>query len=93
MSDSEKPTTEAVPAVGSNPEEEHYPPYHNMSAGEYIRTRFSSLKPPMHKAPNPIKLVMMLNRTQWAFFFVAFIAWVSPRRQMRPGDRLTVEVN
>ncbi|KAH8891785.1 sugar transporter [Thozetella sp. PMI_491] len=74
MSDSEKATAEAVPGVGAN-HEEQYPPYHNMSAGEYLRTRFSSLKPPMHKAPNPIKLVMMLNRTQWAFFFVSFIAW------------------
>jgi SHS family lactate transporter-like MFS transporter len=47
-----------------------------MSAGEYMRTRFSTLKPPMNKAPNPFRLLAMLNRRQWAFFFIGFIAWV-----------------
>jgi hypothetical protein len=27
--------------------------------------------------PNPIKLLRMLNSQQWAFFFIAFAAWVS----------------
>ncbi|KAI5458366.1 major facilitator superfamily domain-containing protein [Mariannaea sp. PMI_226] len=50
-------------------------PHEGMSPGEYIGTRFSSLKPPMHPVPNPIKLLRMLNSQQWAFFFVAFFAW------------------
>ncbi|KAJ8060530.1 hypothetical protein OCU04_010848 [Sclerotinia nivalis] len=45
------------------------------SVGEYCRTRFSTLKPPMHKAPNPFKLLAMLNGKQWLFFFVGFVAW------------------
>ncbi|KAF4966546.1 hypothetical protein FSARC_5788 [Fusarium sarcochroum] len=49
--------------------------YEGMSPGRYIATRFSSLKPPMHSVPNPIKLLRMLNSQQWAFFFVAFAAW------------------
>jgi SHS family lactate transporter-like MFS transporter len=47
-----------------------------MSAGRYLSTRFSTLKPPMNKAPNPFRLLAMLNRRQWAFFFIGFIAWV-----------------
>lgn len=47
-----------------------------MSASRYLATRVTTLKPPMHKAPNPFKLLAMLNRRQWAFFFVGFIAWV-----------------
>jgi SHS family lactate transporter-like MFS transporter len=46
-----------------------------MSVGEYIRTRIPTLKPPMAKAPNPFKLLAMLNFQQWMFFLVAFIAW------------------
>lgn len=46
-----------------------------MSAGRYIATRFSTLKPPMKKAPNPFKLLAMLNGQQWLFFLVGFIAW------------------
>ncbi|KAI1759790.1 MFS general substrate transporter [Hypoxylon sp. FL1150] len=52
-----------------------HPPHHGMSVGEYVSSRISSLKPPMAKAPNPIRLIRMLNRTQWAFFGVAFFAW------------------
>ena len=47
----------------------------HMSAGRYIATRFSTLKPPMAKAPNPIALLRMLNLQQWMFFLVAFLAW------------------
>lgn len=48
-----------------------------MSAGEYLRTRFTTLKPPMAKLPNPFRLLAMINRQQWAFFLVAFFAWAS----------------
>lgn len=47
----------------------------HMSAGTYLSTRLSTLKPPMTKAPNPIKLVRLLNLQQWLFFLVAFLAW------------------
>lgn len=65
------------PVESQSPEEK--------SVGEYCRTRVSTLKPPMHKAPNPITLLRMLNGKQWLFFLVGFIAWVC----LRPGD--TVE--
>ncbi len=53
------------------------PLHQGMSASEFLATRISSLKPPMLKAPNPWRLLRRLNRRQWAFFAVAFIAWVS----------------
>jgi SHS family lactate transporter-like MFS transporter len=31
----------------------------------------------MHPVPNPWKLLRMLSAQQWAFFAVAFVAWVS----------------
>ena len=46
-----------------------------MSAGRYIATRLSTLKPPMNKAPNPLTLLSMLNLQQWLFFLVGFFAW------------------
>jgi SHS family lactate transporter-like MFS transporter len=46
-----------------------------MSVGRYIATRIPTLKPPMEKAPNPFKLLAMLNLQQWMFFLVAFFAW------------------
>ena len=46
-----------------------------MSAGRYVATRLSTLKPPMNKAPNPLKLLAMLNLQQWLFFLVGFFAW------------------
>ncbi|KAF2137141.1 uncharacterized protein K452DRAFT_329368 [Aplosporella prunicola CBS 121167] len=46
-----------------------------MSVGRYIATRIPTLKPPMAKAPNPFKLLTLLNTQQWMFFLVAFIAW------------------
>lgn len=52
------------------------PAPHQMSAKEYALTRLSTLRPPMHHAPNPIRLLMMLNTKQWMFFLVAFLAWV-----------------
>ncbi|KAF2456044.1 major facilitator superfamily domain-containing protein [Lineolata rhizophorae] len=53
--------------------EENQP--HHMSISQYIATRIPTLKPPMHKAPNPFKLLALLNTQQWLFFLVAFIAW------------------
>ncbi|KAF2435520.1 carboxylic acid transporter protein-like protein [Tothia fuscella] len=52
-----------------------YEPREKMSIGCYLSTRVSTLKPPMHKAENPFKLLAMLNFQQWMFFLVAFIAW------------------
>ncbi|CAI4219346.1 unnamed protein product [Parascedosporium putredinis] len=46
-----------------------------MSAGEYMRTRLSTLRPPMNRVKNPIPLLRMLNGRQWAFFGVALAAW------------------
>ncbi|KAH8593438.1 carboxylic acid transporter protein-like protein [Bisporella sp. PMI_857] len=48
---------------------------HKMSVGKYIATRFSTLKPPMLSAPNPIRLLRLLNGKQWLFFLCGFIAW------------------
>ncbi|KAJ9494079.1 Carboxylic acid transporter [Exophiala xenobiotica] len=46
-----------------------------MSAGKYAATRLTTLKPPMDRVQNPLKLLMMLNTQQWLFFLVAFFAW------------------
>ncbi|KAI9816275.1 MAG: hypothetical protein M1827_001877 [Pycnora praestabilis] len=53
--------------------ESHAP--EDISVGNYVATRIPTLKPPMAKAPNPIRLLMMLNTQQWLFFLVAFFAW------------------
>ncbi|KAK5148961.1 hypothetical protein LTR04_000263 [Oleoguttula sp. CCFEE 6159] len=50
-------------------------PEEEMSVGRYAATRISTLKPPMAKAPNPFKLLAMLNTQQWLFFLVSFLAW------------------
>lgn len=42
----------------------------HMSVGRYMATRIPTLKPPMAKAPNPFKLLAMLNLQQWLFFLV-----------------------
>ncbi|KAK4445972.1 sugar transporter family protein [Podospora aff. communis PSN243] len=55
--------------------DDNAPLHHGMSAGEYLRSRIPSLRPPLLKAPDPIRLLRSVNRTQWAFFFVAFAAW------------------
>jgi SHS family lactate transporter-like MFS transporter len=47
----------------------------HMSAGRYAATRVTTLRPPMTKAPNPIRLLRLLNTQQWLFFLVAFFAW------------------
>ena len=41
-----------------------------MPFGRYCATRFSTLKPPMARVPNPITLLLSLNRSQWLFFLV-----------------------
>ncbi|TAQ84512.1 hypothetical protein B7494_g7174 [Chlorociboria aeruginascens] len=41
---------------------------HEMTAREYAATRFSTLRPPLHEAPNPIRLVRLLSGKQWLFF-------------------------
>jgi hypothetical protein len=46
-----------------------------MSVGKYAATRLTTLKPPMDRVQNPLKLLMMLNTQQWLFFLVAFFAW------------------
>lgn len=65
---------EKVVSNGEAPVESHHP--HEMTAGEYAATRVSTLKPPMHKAPNPFTLLAMLSGKQWLFFLVGFLAWV-----------------
>lgn len=45
------------------------------TVGRYLATRIPTLRPPMNHAPNPIKLIRLLNTQQWLFFLVAFIAW------------------
>lgn len=52
-----------------DPSDQHQP------VGRYLATRITTLKPPLAKAPNPIRLLRMLNLQQWLFFLVAFIAW------------------
>lgn len=68
--DTEKHTAEPLPSEMSNHEDEE-----DMSVGRYVATRVPTLKPPMNKAPNPFKLLALLNTQQWMFFLVAFFAW------------------
>ena len=51
------------------------PDTYKMSIGRYIATRIPTLKPPMNKAPNPFKLLALLNFQQWMFFLVGFLGW------------------
>jgi len=59
-----------MPALGSGE-----PTDENMSISRYAATRVSTLKPTFDKAPNPFKLLALLNFQQWMFFLVAFLAW------------------
>ncbi|KAI9777171.1 MAG: hypothetical protein M1839_009014 [Geoglossum umbratile] len=45
------------------------------SIGRYVATRFSTILPVFDPAPNPIRLLGLLNLQQWLFFLVAFFAW------------------
>lgn len=56
--------------------------YEGQSAGRYLATRISSLKPPLHKIPNPFKALGLLNKQQWLFFLV--------RRDLFQSDPLAV---
>lgn len=78
MSDNEKPTTDYGPAsgAGSHALLADEAPHHGMSVTQYLGSRFTSLKPPMTKLANPFKLMAMLTAHHWAFFGVAFFAWV-----------------
>ncbi|CAK7210913.1 Carboxylic acid transporter [Sporothrix curviconia] len=69
MADLDK-TGEAV-----HPEYSDLPPHYGMTTGQYLGSRFSTLKPAMGSAPNPIRLIRKITGRQWAFFFVAFFAW------------------
>ena len=73
MVDTEKSDASPVDGVAA---EQDLPPHHGMSISEFVATRFTSLKPPMLSAPNPIRLVLMLNRRHWAYFSISFLAWV-----------------
>ncbi|MCJ1339798.1 hypothetical protein MMC09_005090 [Bachmanniomyces sp. S44760] len=61
-------------ARDESPIYEHSAP-ENMSVGQYVSTRISTLKPPLHKMPNPFRLLAMLNTQQWLFFLVGFFGW------------------
>lgn len=59
--------------VASSPSQGYEQP--RMSVGRYLATRLPTLKPPMAKVSNPIRLLRLLNFQQWMFFLVAFCAW------------------
>ena len=66
----EKGTPDGSPIDSEiDPTDQHQP------ARRYLATRTTTLKPPMAKAPNPTRLLRMLNLQQWLFFLVAFFAW------------------
>ncbi|KAJ6265039.1 hypothetical protein Dda_1194 [Drechslerella dactyloides] len=46
-----------------------------MGAGEYIRTRVTTLAPRVDPAPNPITVLASLSRSNWLNFAVAFLGW------------------
>lgn len=56
-----------LPATGETPVK--------MSAGRYLATRFSTLKPPMDRVENPITVLRLLSSKQWLFFLCSFLAW------------------
>jgi len=49
---------------------------HHMSVKEYCITRFTTLRPASNKFENPIKVLSLLNRSQWLFFTAGFLAWM-----------------
>ena len=49
--------------------------FEKMSIGEYLRTRITTLKPPMDPLDNPFKVLGLLTFRQWMFFLVAFLGW------------------
>jgi len=54
----------------------------NMTVGQkirnwpsYVKHQIISLKPPGEMPMNPYKVLRMLNRRQWAFWFIGFLGW------------------
>lgn len=46
-----------------------------MTAGQYLASRAPTLRPAMAPLANPFKTLALLNRQQWLFFLVGFLAW------------------
>ncbi|KAH9870899.1 hypothetical protein J1614_006471 [Plenodomus biglobosus] len=59
----------------SREQREHIVPAPKISAGRYLSTRLTTLKPAHDKVANPIALLRLLTLQQWLFFLVAFFAW------------------
>jgi hypothetical protein len=75
-SQSTYPSIMADEKYGAEQREYANPPMQEkMSAGRYMATRVTTLKPAMAKVQNPIALLRLLNLQQWMFFLVAFFAW------------------
>jgi hypothetical protein len=64
------PTVHAHSEAVKMEEQYESPAASHVTVGEYLATRFSSLKPSMDPLPNPFKLLTMLNLQQWLFFAV-----------------------
>ena len=54
----------------------------NMTVGQkirnwpsYVKHQIISLKPPGEMPTNPYTVLRMLNRRQWAFWFIGFLGW------------------
>lgn len=65
---SDKIATEAAGFTAPGGEEK-------MGIAQYFATRLPTLRPPMNRAPNPFRLLRMLNRQQWLFFLIGFLGW------------------
>lgn len=46
-----------------------------MNASEYLRTRLTTLKPPLDRPPNPIRIIRSLSFMNWMMFLCAFLGW------------------
>ncbi|EGZ15969.1 hypothetical protein PHYSODRAFT_316090 [Phytophthora sojae] len=57
-----------TPKASSDPASEPVNNDEMRSFGEYCRTRFTTLKPPMTKVDNPFTVLAQLNRMQWLQF-------------------------
>lgn len=42
---------------------------------QYVKHQIISLKPPGEIPTNPYTCLRLLNRRQWAFFFIGFLGW------------------
>jgi len=58
-----------------------------MTAGQYIRTRLTTLKPTFNRVENPFRLLGLLNTQQWLFFLLAFSGWVRFAHSSRDSIR------